>query len=90
MGERNYFEVVDKDGTERQAELITFLTIEDNNRRYVVYRYNDYAEQNGSFVVEVSIIDELEDGRTVFKNIDSDEEWNKVKEKMREIILSTN
>ncbi len=81
IGEKSILDVIDVDGLEQQVEVL--LLFEAENKQYVVYT-KDEKKENDLVMLYASLVKEQE-GRIVFENI-SDEEWELVKQKMREVM----
>ena len=81
IGEKSILDVIDVDWLEQQVEVL--LLFEAENKQYVVYT-KDEKKENDLVMLYASLVKEQE-GRIVFENI-SDEEWELVKQKMREVM----
>ena len=71
-----------------EAELIMEFEIVESGNKYVVYTLNE-TNENGLVKLYVAGI-QNQDGKNVAKNIESEEEWTKIKEIMREVIAGGN
>ena len=69
--------VIDGNGSLVDVEIISSFNIEELNKNYVVYTFND-TDDNGLIKIYVSRFFENK-GVYSFDFIDSDEEWNKIK-----------
>lgn len=85
MEEKEIIKVLDKDGVEKDAELL--LLFEDNGSTFIVYTFN---EASGQDLVKI-YASKVEDGEEGFNliGIDTDEEWTRVKDYMRKTLKET-
>lgn len=75
--------VVDENGTETEAEVLTIFTLKETNLDYVLYTLNEVDENS---MVKIYASRLIENGESYsFEAIESDEEWAKVKEVMKQI-----
>lgn len=82
--ERNIISLTTVDGEEIEAEVLIFFEIEETGKKYLVYTYNE-KDKNDMITVYASAFVE-EDGEIYLDNIESDSEWDKVKDVMRHTI----
>lgn len=73
---------------EIEIEIIATFEIADFNRKYIIYSF-DEVDPNGLAKLHVSQIIEEGDKYTLAK-IETDEEWTRIKNVMREIISGGN
>lgn len=78
--------VIDQNGQEREAEVITDLKLPDTGKEYIIYTFNE-KDENDMLTLYVSVLVE-KDGMYTFEDIESDEEWNKLKEIMKAMAQS--
>lgn len=80
---RKQLTIISEDGSKEVVEVIAAFKFKDNDQQYVVYTQNE-KDQNNNVTVYVSrMVEEEEMPRLV--GIDSDEEWSKVKDVLREL-----
>ena len=84
----NKINVKKETGEVVQADLITSFEITDFGRKYAIFTYNE-LDPNGLVKLYVSQIIE-ENGNYNLKKIETDDEWNRIKTIMREIITGGN
>ncbi len=77
-----------KDGTTAETEIIAAFDIADFGRKYVIYSFNE-TDPNGLAKLNVSQVIE-DNGKYTFAKIETDDEWNRIKEVMRNIITGGN
>lgn len=82
--EKNIISLTTVDGEEIEAEVLIFFEIEETGKKYLVYTYNE-KDKNDMITVYASSFNE-EDGEIYLDNIESDSEWEKVKDVMRHTI----
>jgi len=75
----------DKNGVERDAEVVLCFESEETNKKYVIYTFNE-VDETGMIALYSSIVDENSEKPT-FKNIETEEEWSMIKNIMKKIIV---
>lgn len=78
--------VIDGNGSLVDVEIISAFNMEETNKNYVVYTFND-TDDNGLIKIYVSKFSENK-GVYSFDFIDSDEEWNKIKNVLKTMARS--
>ncbi len=78
--------VIAKDGTEREAEILSIFNIKRFNKDYILYTFGEKDENDMVKIYASTLI--KKDGIYSFDSIDEQEEWDAVKEIMREIAKS--
>ncbi len=79
--------VIDKDGKERQAEVLSSFTIKEFKKDYILYTF-DEKDENDMVKIYASTLIEKEDMYSL-EAIATPEEWAAIKNIMREIAQST-
>lgn len=80
---REPFVIVDETGSKRNAELISLFGLDGNEKKYIIYTFNE-VDENEMIKLYVSIFNE-KDGVYSLENIVDDTEWTKIKEVMRQM-----
>lgn len=80
--------ITDANGLEREAEVLTYFKLKENNKNYIIYTFNEPAGDE-LVTVHASCVVSKENGDFDLMGIDDENEWNKVKEVMRDIIKSS-
>jgi uncharacterized protein YrzB (UPF0473 family) len=75
--------VLDQNGQEREAEVISNFKLPDTGKEYIFYTFNE-KDENDMVKLYASILIER-DGMFSFENIESDEEWAVIKEIMKKM-----
>ncbi len=83
--EKELIKVTDKDGVEKDAEVIMCFESEKTGKKYVIYTFNE-VDETGNIALYSSEVDESGD-ENVFKNIESEEDWAMVKDVMKKIVV---
>jgi uncharacterized protein YrzB (UPF0473 family) len=83
MEEKQTMVVIDKDGKEREAEVLAVFTIEDYKKDYILYSFNE-RDENDMIKIYASTLIEKEDMYS-FEAISTPEEWESIKDIMREL-----
>ena len=84
MEEKETFIMIDENGNEKEAEIITIIEID--NKEYVIYAVNKNEESDNIFASR-KIKDE--NGNDVIKSIENQEEKNKVFEIIKELLSNS-
>ena len=83
----NKITLVKENGEKTEAELFRVFNDPDSNKKYAIYTYNEV--DNDLLKLYISEVIEI-DGKQSFKIVETDAEWNKIKEYMREVISGGN
>ena len=81
--EREKFVLVDDAGTNKDAERLSLFKLNDTEKTYIVYTFNE-TDENEMIKLYVAILNE-KDGVYSLENITDNDEWTKVKDAMRKI-----
>ena len=81
--EKKMMSIVSDDGSVEEVEVILAFEFKDTKKEYVVYTKNE-KDENGNVTVYVSYIDRSSDNPKLL-GVDDEEEWNKVKDVLREL-----
>ena len=83
MEDKKVLTITKLDGSTEQVEEVISFEFIDTKKQYVVYTKNE-VDENGNKTIYVTRIVQEEDG-TKFVGIETDEEWAKIKEVLREL-----
>lgn len=86
MEEKQTIIVIDKDGKEKEAEVLSVFTIEEYQKDYILYTF-DEKDENDMIKIYASTLVEKEDMYS-FEAIATPEEWASIKDIMREMAQS--
>lgn len=75
--------VLDENGKESEAEVLTIFTLKGNNKQYMLYTLNE-TDENSMVKIYASRLLE-KDGVYSFETIEDDNEWTQVKDAMKQI-----
>lgn len=81
--EKKMMTIVDDDGSTEEVEVVVSFEFKDNKKEYVVYTRNE-KDENGNVTVYVSNVDRSS-GQPKLLGVDDEEEWNRVKDVLREL-----
>lgn len=81
--EKKTMSIFAEDGSVEEVEVILAFEFKDTKKEYVVYTKNE-RDENDNVTVYVSNVDRSE-GEAKLVGIDDEEEWNKVKDVLREL-----
>lgn len=76
--------ITSEDGSIDQVELIVAFEFTDLKKEYVVYTKNE-IDDNDNVTIYISSVLGDENGETILGGIDTDEEWERIKEVLREL-----
>jgi len=82
--EREIITLVNPDGDEVEAEVLVFFKLDSNQKEYLIYTYNEKDKNNMITVYASAFVEE--DGKYCLDPIEADDEWEQVKEVMRQTI----
>jgi len=83
VGEKQTIIVLDQNGQEREAEILSNFKLPDTGKEYIFYTFNE-KDENDMVRLYASILTER-DGMLSFENIESEEEWATIKEIMKKM-----
>ena len=75
--------IVLEDGTVDQVEILISFEFNDNKKEYVVYTKNE-TDENGNITIYISSVDRT-GGAPKLGGVESDEEWARIKNVLREL-----
>ncbi len=81
--EKKMMSIVCEDGSIEEVEVIVAFEFKDTKKEYVIYTKNE-KDENDNVTVYVSHVDRSSDEPKLM-GIDDDEEWNRVKDVLREL-----
>ena len=84
--EKNMMTIIAQDGTEEEVEVIIAFKFKDTNKEYIIYTKNE-RDDKGLITVYISNVDRSS-GEPKLMGIDDEEEWNRVKDVLRELSKS--
>ena len=82
--EAEKIKITDETGQVREVEVITYLTLHSNNKKYLIYTDN-VVDENGDVEVSTSEVIEKEDGSIELAGIDDEAVWKELQEIMDEL-----
>jgi uncharacterized protein YrzB (UPF0473 family) len=86
MKEKGTVIVIDKDGTEREAEVLSIFKIEKFNKDYILYTFNEKNENDMIKIYASTLI--VKEDMYSFEAISTPEEWAAIKDIMRQMAQS--
>lgn len=81
--EKEMMTIVAQDGSVEEVEVIFSFRFKDNQKEYVIYTKNE-KDDKGLITVYVSNV-VIENGETQLYGIHDEEEWNRIKDVLREL-----
>ena len=83
MEENKMIKIVDEDGSNEDVEVVFDFEFKDNQKEYVIYTKNERDDDN-NITIYVSHVDRSS-GNPKLLGVDSEEEWNRIKDVLREL-----
>ena len=83
MEEKQIMSIVNENGDTEEVEVVLAFEFKDNKKEYVVYTKNE-KDENGNVTVYVSNVDRSQ-GEPKLMGVESEEEWNRIKDVLREL-----
>lgn len=84
--EKKMMSIVAEDGSIEEYEVILAFEFKDTQKEYVIYTKNE-KDENDNVTVYVSHVDRSS-GEPKLLGVEDEEEWNKVKDVLRELSKS--
>lgn len=84
MKEKKMLTITKLDGTVETVEEVISFEFSDTLKKYVVYTKNE-TDANGNITVYVTEMVTDADGENKFVGVESEEEWSKIKDVLREL-----
>ena len=81
--ENKKLSIIKADGTTEEVEQLVCFLFNDTKKEYVIYTKNE-KDENENVTVYVSNVDRSS-GEPKLIGVDDDEEWNRVKDVLREL-----
>ena len=81
--EKEIMTIVSEDGSREEVEVVIAFEFKDTKKEYIVYTKNE-KDDNGNVTVYVSNV-EREDGEPKLLGVESEEEWSRIKDVLREL-----
>ena len=81
--EKKIMSITNESGDVEEVEVVVAFEFKDTKKEYIVYTKNE-KDENGNITVYVSNIDRSGDTPKLL-GIDSDEEWSRIKDVLREL-----
>ena len=75
--------IVAQDGSIEEVEVVLAFKFKDTDKEYIIYTKNE-TDDKGLVTVYVSSVDRSS-GETKLYGINDDDEWNKIKDVLREL-----
>ncbi len=82
--EKKIMTITAEDGSIDQVEVIVAFEFTDLKKEYVVYTKNE-VDANDNVTIYISSVVSVENGEAILGGIDTDEEWDRIKNVLREL-----
>ena len=81
--DKKMMSIVAEDGSIEEVEVILAFEFKDNKKEYIIYTKNE-KDENDNITVYVSNVDRSS-GEPKLMGVEDDEEWNRIKDVVREL-----
>jgi len=81
--DKKMMSIVAEDGSIEEVEVILAFEFKDNKKEYIIYTKNE-KDENDNVTVYVSNVDRSS-GEPRLVGVDDDNEWNRIKDVLREL-----
>ena len=81
--DKKMMSIVAEDGSIEEVEVILAFEFKDNKKEYIIYTKNE-KDENDNITVYVSNVDRSS-GEPKLMGVEDDEEWNRIKDVLREL-----
>ncbi len=71
------------DGSVEEVEVLIAFEFNDTKKQYVIYTKNE-TDENGNVTIYAASVNN-EENETILGNIETDEEWSRIKDVLREL-----
>lgn len=88
MSDKKVLTINKLDGSVEEVEEVISFEFDDTKKRYIVYTKNE-VDENGNVTIYVTEVVKDENGIKLV-GVESEDEWNKIKETLRELTKSEN
>ncbi len=86
MNDKKMMKIVSEDGSSEEVEVVFAFEFKDTKKEYVIYTRNERDDDN-NVTVYISNVDRS-NGETKLLGVETDEEWNRIKDVLRELAKS--
>ncbi len=87
--ENRMMSIVLEDGSIDEVEFLLSFKFTDNNKEYMIYTKNE-TDNNGNVTIYVASIDRQEGQDAKLGGIDSEDEWTRIKNVLKELSKNVN
>ncbi|MDD6878898.1 MAG: DUF1292 domain-containing protein [bacterium] len=82
--EKKIMSIIQEDGSIDEVEVLVTFEFTDTKKAYVIYTKNEIDERGNITVYAASILGNV-NGQAKLGGIDTDEEWNRIKEVLKSL-----
>ena len=82
--DKKIMSIVLEDGSIDEVEVLLSFKFTDTNTEYMVYTKNE-TDDNGNVTVYVASVDRIDGGDPRLGSVDSEEEWTRIKNVLKEL-----
>ena len=73
-----------ENGTKEEVELLLSFKFTDNNKEYMIYTKNE-SDDNGNVTIYVASVERNGDSDPKLGGVDSEDEWTRIKNVLKEL-----
>ncbi len=90
MKEQKVMSITSPDGTIEEVEIVVSFEFTDTKKEYIVYTKNE-KDENGNVTLYVSHVNKtINPEGPVLETVETEEEWSRIKDLLRELAKSEN
>lgn len=82
--EKKIMSIIQEDGSIDEVEVLVTFEFTDTKKAYIIYTKNE-TDENGNVTVYAASIIDYEGEETKLGGIDTDEEWTRIKEVLKNL-----
>lgn len=82
--DKKVMSIIMPDGAVEEVEIIVSFEFHDTKKEYVVYTKNE-TDESGNITIYVAALKRKDDDNLALGNIETDAEWARIKEVLREL-----
>ena len=82
--EKKMMSIILEDGSMDEVEVLLTFEFTDTKKEYIVYTKNE-TDDKGNVTIYVASLTRVTDGDPILGNVDTEEEWSRIKNVLKEL-----
>jgi len=82
--EKKLMSIILEDGSMDEVEVLLTFEFTDTKKEYIVYTKNE-TDDNGNVTIYVASLTRVTNGDPILGNVETDEEWTRIKNVLKEL-----